>query len=117
MNIEKVEFGSIVIDGHAYDEDVVIDRGKVRKRNKKASKKFKEKYGHTPLTPKENIPWNCEVLLVGTGMNGALPIVFEMDRESRKHKVRIKVLRTPQAVKFLNDADLDKVNAVLHITC
>ena len=42
MRFEEFSFGSIRIDGVSYDHDVVIDRGEVRKRKKKASKKFRK---------------------------------------------------------------------------
>ena len=42
---EAFSFGSIRIDGVTYDHDVVIDRGQVRKRKKKPSKKFREAFG------------------------------------------------------------------------
>ena len=49
MRFEGFSFGSIRVDGASYDCDVAIDRGEVRKRKKKASKKFREVFGHTPL--------------------------------------------------------------------
>lgn len=72
MRFEEFSFGSIRIDGVNYDHDVVIDRGEVRKRNKNASKKFREALGHTPLSLEERIPWKCRRLVVGTG-NGSFP--------------------------------------------
>jgi hypothetical protein len=44
----KLHFGSITIDGVTYKHDVIIDRGRVVKRKKKPSKKFREEFGHTP---------------------------------------------------------------------
>jgi len=44
MRFEGFSFGSIRVDGLSYDCDVVIDRGEVRKRKKKASKKFREAF-------------------------------------------------------------------------
>jgi hypothetical protein len=49
-------FGSIRIDGTTYEHDVVIDRGQIRKRKKKPSKKFRDEFGHTPLSIEEEIP-------------------------------------------------------------
>ena len=49
MRFEGFSFGSIRIDGVSYDHDVVIDRGEERKRKKKASKKFREAFGHTAV--------------------------------------------------------------------
>ena len=48
MRIDKFSFGSIEIDGVTWNSDVVVDRGEVRKRNKKASKRYREEFGHTP---------------------------------------------------------------------
>jgi hypothetical protein len=47
---EAFSFGTIRIDGVTYEHDVVIDRGHVRKRSKKASKKYRDQFGHTPLS-------------------------------------------------------------------
>jgi len=52
MRFQKFSFGSIRIDGTTYEHDVVIDRGEVRKRKKRPSKKFREAFGHTPISPK-----------------------------------------------------------------
>jgi hypothetical protein len=46
-------------DGVGYDHNVVIDRGEVRKRKKKALKKFREAFGRTPLSLEERIPWSA----------------------------------------------------------
>ena len=50
MRIEDFSFGSIQIDAETYEHDVVIDRGEIKKRKKKPSKKFRGKFGHTPLS-------------------------------------------------------------------
>jgi hypothetical protein len=64
MRFEKFSFGSIRIDGVNHEHDVVIDRGKVRKRKKKPSKQFRDTFGHTPLSIEEKIPWKCHCLVV-----------------------------------------------------
>lgn len=53
MRFEEFSFGCIRIDGVDYEHDVVIDRGKVSKRKKKASRKFRDEFGHTPLSLEE----------------------------------------------------------------
>jgi len=72
MRFEAFSFGSICIDGVTYEHDVVIDHGRVRKRKKKPSKKFRHLFSHAPLSPEEEIPWDCRRLVIGTG-GGALP--------------------------------------------
>ena len=66
MKFQQFSFGQIRIDGIEYGYVVVIDRGKVGKRKKKASKKFREAFGHMPLSLEEEIPWKCRRLVVGT---------------------------------------------------
>jgi len=74
VRFETFSFGSVRIDGVTYDHDVVIDRGEVRKRKKKPSKKFREAFGHTPLSFEEEMPWRCRRLMICTG-SGALPVL------------------------------------------
>jgi len=50
MRIDEFSFGRIMINGVTYEHDVVIDHGKVWKRKKKPSKKFRAAFGHTPLS-------------------------------------------------------------------
>jgi len=37
-------FGSVRVDGVTYDHDLIIDRGKIRKRKKGASRQFRGAY-------------------------------------------------------------------------
>src|SRR5438093_4355169 len=100
MQFEKFSFGSIRIDGTTYEHDVVIDRGEVRKRKKKPSKKFRAAFGHTPISPKEAIPWKCRQLVIGTG-TGALPVMDEVKQEAKRRKIRLVVLPTAKAIGVL----------------
>ena len=56
MRSEAFSFGSTRIDGVTYDHDVVIDQGKIGKRMKKLSRKFREEFGHTPLSTGSESP-------------------------------------------------------------
>src|SRR5258708_21939894 len=73
MKARTVKFGEIEVEGKRYTHDVVIDGGKVRKRKKGPSKQFREKFGHTPLSAGEQIPWGGKRLIVGTGGHGRSP--------------------------------------------
>src|ERR1700746_2492165 len=115
MRFEAFSFGSICIDGTTYTYDVVIDRGRIRKRKKKPSKRFRDKFGHTPLSIEEEIPWKCRQLVIGTG-TGALPVMEEVKREAQRRKVRLAILPTTEAIKVLQK-NPDETNAVLHVTC
>ena len=87
-------FGSVRVDGVTYDHDLIIDRGKIRKRKKAASKRFRGAYGHTPLSIAEDIPWRCRRLVIGTGADGALPVMKQVREEARRRKVDLVVLPT-----------------------
>jgi hypothetical protein len=116
VRLERFTFGSIRIDGVTYDHDVVIDRGRVRERGKRPSKRFRDAFGHTPLSVQEKIPWKCRRLVVGTGAHGALPVMDEVRREAAHRNVELLILRTPKAVEALG-RDPKGTNAILHVTC
>jgi len=115
MRFEAFSFGSIRIDGVTYEHDVVIDHGQVRKRKKKASKRFRDAFGHTPLSMEEDIPWKCRRLVIGTGA-GALPVMEEVKREAQHRKIKLIILPTLEAIQELKK-DPGATNAILHVTC
>ena len=116
MRIDQFTFGSIRIDGVVYEHDVVIARGRVRKRKKKSSKPFRGAFGHTPLSVEEDIPWDCRRLLVGTGANGALPVMDEVKQEAARREVALVTVPTSEAIRALQ-AEPKDTNAILHVTC
>jgi len=116
MRVRDFSFGSIRINGITYKHDVVIEHGEVRKREKKPSKKFREDYGHTPLSLEESIPWKCQRLVVGTGVYGGLPVMKDVKLEAERHKIELLILPTAKAIKEL-ERNPDGTNAILHVTC
>ena len=116
MKFEEFSFGSIQIDGTTYEHDVVIDRGEISKRRKKPSKKFREDFGHTPLSLAERIPWQCRQLVVGTGAYGALPVMRDVEHEAESRKVKLLALPTVEAIAKLQQ-NPEATNAILHVTC
>jgi hypothetical protein len=116
MRIDQFTFGSIRIDGKTYERDVVIDRGTVRPRRKKPSKEFRERFGHTPLSVHERLPWDCRRLVVGTGAYGALPVMDDVREEAARRGVDLVTLPTVEAIETLQMSP-EATNAVLHLTC
>jgi hypothetical protein len=116
MRWGKCRFGSLKIDGEEYTKDVVLDAGVPRKRKKKPSGQFREKFGHPPLSLQEAIPWECKRLVIGTGMEGRLPVMDEVIAEARRRGVELVMRTTPEAVRLLED-DAAETNAILHLTC
>jgi len=54
------------------------------KRKEKPSKKFRKKFGHTPLSLEERILWKCET-------------------EAKRRKVEMLMLPTPRAIRVLKE--------------
>ncbi|WP_375738337.1 MTH938/NDUFAF3 family protein [Pseudomonas boanensis] len=115
MRFDAFSFGSISIDGVTYSHDVVIAHEQVRKRKKKPSRKFRDAFGHTPLSIEEDIPWDCRRLVIGTG-TGALPVMEEVKREAERRHVELLIVPTEKAIAKLAE-QLPQTNAILHLTC
>ena len=116
MRIDNFRFGSIRIDGRDYDYDVVIQGSAVAKRKKKASKPYRDDFGHTPLSVEEAIPWKCRRLVIGTGAEGRLPVMTEVESEANRRGVELVVAKTDKAIRILNRKS-KATNAIIHVTC
>lgn len=117
MKIQLRSFGEISIEGKRYDHDVVIENGKVRKRQKKPSKALRGEFGHTPLSTEEAIPLHGQTLFIGTGAYGSLPITPEVYDEAKRKHVKVIALPTVEVCKLLEDYKPKDINAILHVTC
>ncbi|MCI4674973.1 MTH938/NDUFAF3 family protein [Candidatus Mycolicibacterium alkanivorans] len=117
MEVRFLGFGAIEVEGRKYEHDLVIDRGAVRKRSKKPSKPYRDKFGHTPLSAAEEIPWGGTRLIVGTGAHGALPIMPEVVEEGARRNIDLVVVPTEQACRLISGLKPREVRAVLHVTC
>ena len=114
----KSEFGWIEIDKVRYDHDVIIHRdGSVTKRSKKKSKELKSTYGHTPLSDQELEVLKKEkpeIVYIGTGQYGDLPITPEAERELSRFETVIRP--TPEILDMLKKERRSFV-AIIHVTC
>ena len=117
MDVRFLGFGSIEVEGRAYEHDIVIDRGAVRKRSKKPSKPYRDKFGHTPLSADEELPWGGPRLIIGTGAHGSLPIMPEVMAEAARRHIDLVAVPTEQACRLISGLKPREVRAVLHVTC
>jgi len=99
MNAQLLGFGELEVKGKRYDADVVIECGQVRRRCKKPSKPYRDRFGHTLLSAEESIPWGGPRLIVCTGADGRLPIMAEVYREAARRNVEIVALPTEAACR------------------
>ena len=116
MKFVGFSFGWIRIGDTKYEHDVLIDRGEIRKRKKAPSKRFRDEFGHTPLSVEEDIPWRCRRLVIGTGAYGRLPVMEDVTREAQRRSVELLVLPTKEAIEKLRK-NQEGTNAILHVTC
>ena len=117
MKARWIGFGEIELDGRRYDYDVVIGDGEIARRRKKPSKRYRDRFGHTPLSADEELPLHGPRLIVGTGAYGSLPVMPEVGEEARRRGVELVTVPTEEALRMLDGADRDDVCAVLHVTC
>lgn len=124
MNLPKLKsagFGWLTADGTRYDHDIIVTvDGAIVPRPKHLSKK----YGgwHTVLGPEEIesvIADNPEIIVVGCGHFGVLPIRPETRALLARRGVQMQTLKIGAAMKrYMELAHAGKrVAAVLHITC
>jgi len=117
MKARLVSFGVIEIEGRRYEHDVVIEGGRIRQRDKKPSKRFRDRFGHTPLSNEEAIPWGGRTLVIGTGASGQLPIMAEVLAEADRRGIDLVVEPTREACLVLGTRPAREVHAILHVTC
>jgi PPK2 family polyphosphate:nucleotide phosphotransferase len=117
MRGRVVGFGEIELEGKRYRNDLVIEGGKVRKRNKGPSKALRGGDGHTPLSLAEDIPWGGGRLIVGTGVDGALPVMADVFEEADRRGIELVAVPLEQALALLAGVRKKEAFAVLHVAC
>ena len=113
IRVDEVKLGRISINGHVYGRDIVITNNKsITLRESRSSDALRTRYGHTPMTTAENIPWACEKLVIGTGVQSRLFIMDEVRVRAHEMGVTLVTLPTIQAINHINDPG---TNLILHI--
>jgi len=114
MHIDSYKFGKIVIDGTAYNSDVIILGGNVQAN-------WWRKQGH--LLSAEDlqpiITAKPSVLIVGCGASGLMKISDQARQVLLKEDIQLEAFDTDKAVERFNELSQTGVNAAaaLHLTC
>ena len=116
LQARLVKLGKLEVEGKRCTNHVVIDAGKVRKRRKGPSKQFREKFGHTPLSAGEEIPWGGK-RLIGTRAHGALSVMDEVLAEAKRRSIEVIAAPTSEVCQLLEAVKKGQAYAILHCTC
>ncbi|UCE05963.1 MAG: Mth938-like domain-containing protein [bacterium] len=112
--IEEYTFGKIVINGKAYNSDLIIFDDTVRDN-------WWRKKGHElcVVDIEQAIDkFNPTVVVVGTGKLGIMKVLPETETFLQSRQIRLIVQKTEQACKTYNKLlDSEKVLGACHLTC
>ena len=114
MHIDLYQFGQIVIDGTAYNSDIIILGDSVQP-------DWWRRQGHLLATEdlKTVITAKPSVLVVGCGASGLMKVPEQTRQVLQEHDIQLEALDTNKAVKRFNELSQSGVNvaAALHLTC
>jgi len=114
MHIDSYQFGKIVIDGKAYNGDVIILGDSVQSN-------WWRKQGHSLSAEdlKTVIAAKPSVLVVGCGASGLMKVLEETRQVLQEHDIQLQALDTDKAVQRFNELSQsgENVAAALHLTC
>ncbi len=116
--IDSTSFGSITVDGEAFDYDIIIRlNGQVEKREKALSK---ELYGTSHKISLEEAKHiyeeGTEKVIIGTGQTGLVKLSEEAEDFFTGNKCGIELFPTQWAIERWNELE-GKIVAMFHVTC
>ena len=114
MYIDSYQFGKIVIDGTAYNNDCLILGNSVQAH-------WRRKQGHL-LTVEDLEPIMAArpaVLVVGCGVSGLMKVSEDIGQVLRENEIELFTANTNKAVARFNELaeKNENVAAALHLTC
>jgi hypothetical protein len=114
MHIDEYRFGRMVVDGKAYEKDLVLLPEGVRPN-------WWREEGHSlsPADLQEVLEAKPEVLVIGTGAYGVMGVPAETCRAIEQAGIELVAERTARAVDRYNDlaASGRRVAGGFHLTC
>ena len=114
MKIDGYSFGSMVINGKTYRDDLIIlPDGKILK-------PWWRKQGHqlTMDDLQELIDSSSEIIVVGTGVSGRVIPVKNLETDLAKLSIEFIAAPNEEAIKIFNQLALEKrIGGGFHLTC
>lgn len=112
--IEFYNFGTVVINGKCYTDDVIVFLDRVKD-------KWWRKEGHRLAVEdlQEVLEVKPQIVVVGTGYSGLMKVPIEVKEHLNKRGIKLVIERTGDATKTFNKLTKSgkKVVAALHLTC
>jgi len=110
MRIEKMKFGSIIINGKEYKNDVIVTNTSVS--TKESSHTItKEDIEDILLT-------DPDVIIIGTGTSGKVKVPKEVKVMVESHNKEMIIGKTPEVINDFNRIKTkNKVVGIFHLTC
>ena len=114
LKIDSCSFGSIIINGETYSDDLVIlPDGAILK-------PWWRKRGHqlTIDDLQELIDSSSEIIVVGTGVNGRVIPDKNLKSDLAKFDIELIAIPNKEAIKVFNELALEKrIGGGFHLTC
>ncbi len=114
MKIEAYSFGSMVVDGKEYQNDLLVFSDKVKSN-------WRRKRGHSLRSEdlEEVYEYQPEVLVVGKGAYGRMKIPEDTRRKIKNKEIELKAAETARALEMFN-REIERganVAGAFHLTC
>lgn len=114
MKIDTYSFGSMTVDGKAYDSDLIIFPDRIKS-------DWWRREGHSLAIEdlEEVIEYKPQVLIVGTGASGVMNIPASTKKELKRKNIELIDRTTSLAYKIFNGyiEQGKKVVGAFHLTC
>jgi hypothetical protein len=113
MHIDGYDFGSIVIDGVTYGQDVLLWPGHIKK-------DWWRRQGHLLQLEDvaEALAAGVEVLVVGKGQPGRMEVDVALAAFLKEKGIDLVAVPTAEACRIINSlAGKRRLAAALHLTC
>ena len=115
--IDRTRFGSVTIDGKAYEHDVLIRLGgKVEKRKKLSKAVYGTSHIISLAEARHVHQKGAELLLIGAGQHGTVTLSEEAAAYLERHRCQVQLLPTPEVIPVWNQAE-GTVIGLVHVTC
>jgi hypothetical protein len=114
MKIDRCSFGSLVINGKTYRDDLIIlPDGKILK-------PWWRKRGHQLIMDdlQELIDSSPEIIVAGTGINGRVIPAINLEADLAKLSIEFIAMPNEEAIKVFNQFAVEKIiGGGFHLTC